>query len=40
MKWEGILSMAIPLFVVFSFAQNTRVETKDAIQIMPTEKWR
>jgi len=29
MNWEGILSMAIPLLVVISFAQNTRVEIKD-----------
>ena len=27
MKWEGILGMAIPLFLVVSFAQNTRVES-------------
>ncbi len=34
MKWAGILSVAIPLLAVVSFAQNTRVETKD-VQPVP-----
>ncbi len=36
MKWEGILSVAIPLFLVVSFAQNTRVETKD---VQPVQRF-
>ena len=36
MKWEGILSMAIPLLVVVSFAQNARVETRD---VQPVQRF-
>jgi hypothetical protein len=36
MNWEGILSMAIPLLVVISFAQNTRVEIKD---VQPVQRF-
>lgn len=36
MKWEGILSMAMPLFLVVSFAQNTRVEIKD---VQPVQRF-
>ena len=37
MKWEGIL-LAIPLFLVVSFAQNTRVETKDVQPVVRFEQ--
>ena len=33
---ESILSIAIPLFLVVSFAQNTRVETKD---VQPVQRF-
>ena len=38
MKWEGILSVAIPLLVVISFAQNARVETKEVQPVQRFEK--
>ena len=38
MKREGILSLAIPLFLVVSFAQNARVETKDVQPIQRFEQ--
>lgn len=36
MQWECILSMAIPLFLVVSFAQSARVETKD---VQPVQRF-
>jgi quercetin dioxygenase-like cupin family protein len=36
MKWESILSVVIPLLVVVSFAQNTRVEIKD---VQPVQRF-